>query len=145
MYIISNYVPSCNWIIHFCIDKSSFGWNWVNGKFSNLFTHTYFFSCSNVTCLSVTVHDRVIWNFCCFGNSTSHWYMVLLQWSGRTLEGITSTVNNVGGTLWQKNGIYQQMWLWNLKGNTECDGADKITSKWYHRMSFTVQWKTWTV
>jgi hypothetical protein len=105
----------------------------------------YFYSYSNITCLSVIVHEKVIWNFCCFGNSTSHWHMLLLQWSGRPLGGITSRVDNIGCTLWQKRGIYQQMWLWILKGNTENDGPDKIPSKWYHKMSFIVQWKTWTV
>ena len=145
MYIISNYVPSCNWIIHFCSDTSGFGWKRVNGKFSNLFNYTYFYSYSNITCLSVIVYDKAIWNFCCFGNSTSHWYMLLLQRSGRSLEGITSRVNIVGCTLWQKSGIYQQMWLWILKGKTENEGPDKITSKWYHKMSFIVQWKSWRV
>jgi hypothetical protein len=124
---------------------SGFGWNWVNGKFSSLFTYTYFHSSSNITCFSVIVHYRTIWNCCCFGNSTSHWHMLLLQWLGRPLEGITSRVNNVGCTLRQKSGIYQQMWLWILKGNTRNEGPGKITWKWCRKMSFTLQWKTWTI
>jgi hypothetical protein len=110
VYIISNFVPCCNWIIYFCSDMPGFGWNRVNGKFSSLFTYTYFHSYSNITSFSVIVHYSTIWN-CCFGNSTSHWYMLLLQWLGRPLEGITSRVNNVVCTLRQKSGIYQQMWL----------------------------------
>jgi hypothetical protein len=69
----------------------------------------------------------------------------LLQWSGRPLEGITSRVNKVGCTLQQKSGIYQQIRLWILKINTENEESDKITSKWYHKMSFIVQSKAWTV